>query len=116
MKLSVSRVAATESLEASESSPNQVKTPSINFLPLQIFQTSRDARIPLVDPTNPSLGENLAHTEEVQTDGLYEVDDANIPTQKESSVLHLKYFLDFALNIWIFHQTGAYCNIIFDYT
>ena len=97
MKLSVSRVAATESLEASESSPNQVQTP------LQIFQT-RDARIPLVDPTDPSLGENLAHTEEVQTDGLVEVDDANIPTQKESSVLQVKYFLDFALNIWIFHQ------------
>ena len=69
MKLSVSRVAATESLEASESSPNQVQTPSINFLPLQIFRT-RDAQIPLVDPTDPSLGENLAHTEEVQTDGL----------------------------------------------
>ena len=115
MKLSVSRVAATESLEASESSPNQVQTPSINFLPLQIFQT-RDARIPLVDPMDPSLGENLAHTEEVQTDGLFEVDDANVPAQKESSVLQVKYFLDFALNIWIFHQTGAYCNIIFDYT
>ena len=77
MKLSVSRVAATESLEASESSPNQVQTPSINFLPLQIFQ-ARNARIPLVDPTDPSLGENLAHTEEVQTDGLFEVDDANV--------------------------------------
>ena len=84
MKLSVSRVAATESLEASESSPNQVQTPSINFLPLQIFQT-RNARIPLVDPTDPSLGENLAHTEEVQTDGLFEVDDANIEAKMKAT-------------------------------
>ena len=87
-----------------------MQTPSINFLPLQIFQT-RDARIPLVDPTDPSLGENLAYTEEVQTDGLFEVDDANVPTQKESSVLQVKCFLDFALNIWIFHQTGAFVRV-----